>query len=52
MIFDILHRAKAEVLVASVGDKLEFVACRKGELVTDVLLEEAIKYSMTSLFCL
>ncbi|KAK1302568.1 hypothetical protein QJS10_CPB12g01113 [Acorus calamus] len=43
MIIDILHRAKAKVVVASVGEKLEIVASRKVKIVADMLLEEAAK---------
>ncbi|KAA8523983.1 hypothetical protein F0562_010586 [Nyssa sinensis] len=45
MIIDILRRAKAEVVVASVGDKLEILASRKVKLVADMPLEEAVKRS-------
>lgn len=45
MIIDVLRRAKAEVVVAAVGDKLEIVASRKVKLVADVLLDEAAKSS-------
>ncbi|KVI02202.1 DJ-1-like protein, partial [Cynara cardunculus var. scolymus] len=45
MIIDVLRRAKAEVVVASVGDKLETVASRKVKLVADMLLDEAAKLS-------
>ncbi|KAL4580408.1 hypothetical protein LXL04_016599 [Taraxacum kok-saghyz] len=45
MIIDVLRRAKAEVVVASVGDKLEIVASRKVKLVADMLLDEAAKLS-------
>ena len=41
MIIDILRRAKANVVVASVEDKLEILASRKVKLVADVLLDEA-----------
>eukprot|EP00268_Persea_americana_P048541 TRINITY_DN513_c0_g2_i2.p1 TRINITY_DN513_c0_g2~~TRINITY_DN513_c0_g2_i2.p1 ORF type:complete len:209 (+),score=50.61 TRINITY_DN513_c0_g2_i2:1231-1857(+) len=43
MIIDILRRAKANVVVASVEDKLEIVASRKVKLVADMLLDEAAK---------
>ncbi|KAL4204599.1 hypothetical protein AMTRI_Chr01g132790 [Amborella trichopoda] len=43
MIIDILRRAGASVVVASVEDKLEIVASRKVKLVADMLLEEAAK---------
>ncbi|XP_058095630.1 protein DJ-1 homolog B [Magnolia sinica] len=43
MIIDILRRAKANVVVASVEDKLEIVASRKVKLVADMLFEEAEK---------
>ncbi|XP_010279104.1 PREDICTED: protein DJ-1 homolog B-like [Nelumbo nucifera] len=45
MIIDILRRAKANVVVASVEDKLEIVASRKVKLVADMLLDEAVKLS-------
>ncbi|GKB41234.1 retrotransposon protein, putative, ty1-copia subclass [Tanacetum coccineum] len=45
MIIDVLRRAKAEVVVASVGNKLEIVASRKVKLVADMLLDEAAKFS-------
>ncbi|KAF5948641.1 hypothetical protein HYC85_014598 [Camellia sinensis] len=45
MIIDVLRRAKAEVVVASVGEKLEIMASRKVKLVADMLLEEAAKLS-------
>lgn len=45
MIIDVLRRAKLEVVVASVGDKLEIVASRKVKLVADMLLDEAAKLS-------
>lgn len=41
MIIDILRRAKADVVVASVEDKLEILASRQAKLVADVLLDEA-----------
>ncbi|MFQ6621195.1 hypothetical protein Gotur_003013 [Gossypium turneri] len=43
MIIDILRRAKANVVVASVGDNLEILASRKVKLVADMLLDEATK---------
>lgn len=43
MIIDTLRRAKANVVVASVEDKLEIVASRKVKLIADMLLDEAIK---------
>lgn len=45
IIIDVLRRAKADVVVASVGDKLEIVASRRVKLVADMLLEEAVKVS-------
>ncbi|KAB2032292.1 hypothetical protein ES319_D05G363300v1 [Gossypium barbadense] len=45
MIIDILRRAKANVVVASVGDNLEILASRKVKLVADMLLDEAAKLS-------
>ncbi|KAJ4726422.1 DJ-1 family protein [Melia azedarach] len=45
MIIDILRRAKANVVVASVEDKLEILASRQVKLVADVLLDEASKLS-------
>lgn len=45
MIIDVLRRAKAEVVVASVEDKLEVMASRKVKLVADSLLDEAAKFS-------
>ncbi|CAI9303769.1 unnamed protein product [Lactuca saligna] len=45
MIIDVLRRAKAEVVVVSVGDNLEIVASRKVKLVADTLLDEAAKLS-------
>ncbi|KAL6202161.1 hypothetical protein ACLB2K_025871 [Fragaria x ananassa] len=45
MIIDILRRAKATVVVASVEDKLETIASRKVKLEADVLLDEAVKSS-------
>ncbi|CAL9017015.1 unnamed protein product [Prunus brigantina] len=45
MIIDILRRAKANVVVASVEDQLEILASRKVKLEADVLLDEAAKLS-------
>ncbi|XP_020537019.1 protein DJ-1 homolog B isoform X2 [Jatropha curcas] len=45
MIIDILRRAKANVIVASVKDKLEVLASRKVKLEADMLLDEAAKLS-------
>ena len=45
IIIDILRRAKANVVVASVDNKLEILASRKVKLVADVLLDEAAKFS-------
>ena len=45
MIIDILRRAKANVVVASVEDKLEILAFRQVKLVADVLIDEAAKLS-------
>lgn len=45
IIIDILRRAKANVVVASVEDKLEIVASRKVKLEADMLLDEAAKLS-------
>ena len=45
MIIDILWRAKANVVVASVEDKLEILASRNVKLVADVLLDEAANLS-------
>ncbi|XP_012850702.1 PREDICTED: protein DJ-1 homolog A [Erythranthe guttata] len=42
IIIDVLRRAKAQVVVASVEDKLEILASRQAKLVADVLLDEAI----------
>ncbi|KAG8364872.1 hypothetical protein BUALT_Bualt18G0043600 [Buddleja alternifolia] len=42
IIIDLLRRAKAEVVVASLEDKLEILASRKVKLVADILLDEAI----------
>ncbi|KAF3776630.1 DJ-1-like protein B [Nymphaea thermarum] len=41
IIIDVLRRAKANVIVASVEDKLEVVASRKVKLVADMFLKEA-----------
>ena len=45
MIIDILRRAKANVVVASVEDKLEILASHNVKLVADVLLDEAANLS-------
>ncbi|KAL4616492.1 hypothetical protein ACB092_07G202800 [Castanea dentata] len=45
MIIDILRRAKANVVVASVEDKLEILASHNIKLVADVLLDEAANLS-------
>ncbi|KAK4745847.1 hypothetical protein SAY87_012159 [Trapa incisa] len=45
IIIDVLRRAKADVIVASVDDKLEIEASRKVKLVADILLDEAAKLS-------
>nr|XP_051114635.1 protein DJ-1 homolog B [Andrographis paniculata] len=45
IIIDVLRRAKAEVVVASVEGTLEILASRKVKLVADVLLDEAINSS-------
>ncbi|PKI49610.1 hypothetical protein CRG98_030000 [Punica granatum] len=45
IIIDVLRRAKANVVVASVQDKLEIEASRKVKLVADTLLDEAAKLS-------
>ncbi|XP_059661432.1 protein DJ-1 homolog B [Cornus florida] len=45
IIIDFLRRAQVEVVVASVGDKLEIVASRKVKLEADMLLEAAAKLS-------
>lgn len=42
-IIDILRRAKANVIVASVESTLEIVASRKVKIVADLLLDEALK---------
>ncbi|KAG2681713.1 hypothetical protein I3843_11G157400 [Carya illinoinensis] len=44
VIIDILRRAKANVVVASVEDKLEILASRKVKLVADVLLDDAANH--------
>lgn len=43
MIIDILRRAKVNVVVASVEDKLEILASRKVKLEADMLLDEAAR---------
>ncbi|KAK9199038.1 hypothetical protein WN944_014225 [Citrus x changshan-huyou] len=45
IIIDILRRAKANVVVASVEDKLEIMASRQVKLVADMLIDEAAKLS-------
>ncbi|KAK9269786.1 hypothetical protein L1049_001564 [Liquidambar formosana] len=45
MIIDVLRWANANVVVASVEDKLEIVASRKVKLVADILLDEAVELS-------
>lgn len=45
MIIDILRRAKANVVVASVEDKVEIAASRNVKLEADMLLHEAAKLS-------
>ncbi|XP_047179326.1 protein DJ-1 homolog B [Vigna umbellata] len=45
IIIDVLRRAKANVVVASVEDYLEIVASRNVKLVADMLLDEAAKLS-------
>ncbi|KAK9077478.1 hypothetical protein SSX86_005815 [Deinandra increscens subsp. villosa] len=45
IIIDVLRRAKVEVVVASVSDKLEILASRKVKIVADMLLSDAAKYS-------
>ncbi|XP_043701400.1 protein DJ-1 homolog B [Telopea speciosissima] len=45
MIIDILRRASAKVVVASVEDKIDILASRKVKLVADMLLEDAAKLS-------
>ncbi|KAI4388265.1 hypothetical protein MLD38_000608 [Melastoma candidum] len=44
-IIDVLRRAKAKVIVASVEDNIEVVASRKVKLAADMLLDEAAKLS-------
>ncbi|XP_054814460.1 protein DJ-1 homolog B-like [Prosopis cineraria] len=43
IIIDVLRRAKANVVVASLEDKVEIVASRKVKLEADMLLDEAAK---------
>uniref|UniRef100_A0A0E0AAG4 DJ-1/PfpI domain-containing protein n=1 Tax=Oryza glumipatula TaxID=40148 RepID=A0A0E0AAG4_9ORYZ len=43
MIINILRRAKANVVVASLEETLEIVASRKVKMVADVLLDDALK---------
>ena len=43
MIIDILRRAKANVVVASLESTLEIVASRDVKMVADVLLSDALK---------
>lgn len=45
IIIDVLRRAKAEVVVASIGEKLKIEASRNVKLVADVLLDEVINNS-------
>ncbi|GAY68920.1 hypothetical protein CUMW_267950 [Citrus unshiu] len=45
IIIDILRRAKSNVVVASVEDKLEILASRQVKLVADMLIDEATKLS-------
>lgn len=45
ILIDVLRRAKAKVIVASVDEKLEIVASRKVKLVADMFLDEAEKLS-------
>ncbi|GAB4849401.1 Protein DJ-1 B [Ancistrocladus abbreviatus] len=45
IIIDVLRRAKAKVVVASVEDKLEILASRKVKLVADTNLDDAAKLS-------
>ncbi|CAN4102946.1 unnamed protein product [Withania somnifera] len=45
IIIDVLRRANAQVVVASLEDTLEIVASRKVKLVADVLLDAAAKQS-------
>ncbi|GER29172.1 class I glutamine amidotransferase-likesuperfamily protein [Striga asiatica] len=44
IIIDVLRRAKAEVVVASVESQLEILASRNVKLVADVLLDEVISH--------
>ena len=44
-IVDILRRAKANVVIASVGNSLEVVGSHKANLVADVLLDEVLEKS-------
>lgn len=43
IIIDVLRRAKANVVVASLEDKVEIEASRKVKLEADMLLDEAAK---------
>ncbi|KAK3424470.1 hypothetical protein EUGRSUZ_F01222 [Eucalyptus grandis] len=45
IVIDVLRRSKANVVVASVEDKVEIEASRKVKLVADMLLDEASKLS-------
>lgn len=45
IIIDVLRRSKANVVIASVEDKVEIEASRKVKLVADMLLDEASKLS-------
>ncbi|XP_021719216.1 protein DJ-1 homolog B-like [Chenopodium quinoa] len=45
IIIDVLRRAKAKVVVASVGEKLEILASRNVKLVADMHLDEAAQSS-------
>lgn len=45
IIIDVLRRSKANVVVASVEDKVEIEASRKVKLVADMLFDEASKLS-------
>lgn len=45
MIIDVLRRAKANVVVVSIEDKLEILASRQVKLEADILLDEATKFS-------
>lgn len=45
IIIDVLRRAKAKVVVASIGGKQEILASRKVKLVADTHLDEAAKSS-------